>query len=316
MGCTPRPEYVLLRGLRRLHIFPGAAVGAQISSGASSASTRRSTDWTVQELVARWQPCAGVVDFHPLLDSLAQAGLVAAPEAISMWARALGSPNRCSAWIYRPSSAKSRIHAGMCRSGRKRVRCPPTSLATTGRRFHIASATPRPKPSWRLFLTTTVASRWSALTITAFACGSRRENCSRSMRLEPDPSWLERALVDTVLEAAELPVVAGISVQQVVDALGDPKERRAAADHRPVGVDSSVEPVGRDRAQQLGDPASHRRGVDHPHRAPAQRLAAVGERELQRAPAVLGDHRPKAPEGKGASGISCGPWAGAVIACR
>lgn len=134
--------------------------------------------------------------------------------------------------------------------------------------------------------------------------------------LEPDPSWLERALVDTLLEAAELPVVAGISVQQVVDALGDPKERRAAADHRPVGVDSSVEPVGRDRAQQLGDPASHRRGVDHPHRAPAQRLAAVGERELQRAPAVLGDHRPKAPEGKGASGISCGPWAGAVIACR
>jgi hypothetical protein len=41
--------------------------------------------------------------------------------------------------------------------------------------------------------------------------------------LEPDPSWLERALVDTLLEAAELPVVAGISVQQVVDALGDPK---------------------------------------------------------------------------------------------
>jgi hypothetical protein len=116
--------------------------------------------------------------------------------------------------------------------------------------------------------------------------------------LEPDPSWLERALVDTLLEAAELPVVAGISVQQVVDALGDPKERRAAADHRPVGVDSSVEPVGRDRPQQLGDPASHRRGVDHPHRAPAQRLAAVGERELQRAPAVLGDHRPKAPEGE------------------
>jgi len=94
MGCTPRPEYVLLRGLRRLRVFPGADVGAQVSSGASSASTRRSTDLTVQELVARWQPYAGVVDFHPLLDSLAQAGLVAAPEAISMWARALGSPNK------------------------------------------------------------------------------------------------------------------------------------------------------------------------------------------------------------------------------
>ena len=42
---------------------------------------------------------------------------------------------------------------------------PPTALATTGRDFHIASATVRPKPSWMLFCTTTVEWRWSALTI-------------------------------------------------------------------------------------------------------------------------------------------------------
>ena len=49
---------------------------------------------------------------------------------------------------------------------------PPTALATTGRSFHIASATVRPKPSARLFWTTTVACRWSALTIAAFSSGS------------------------------------------------------------------------------------------------------------------------------------------------
>ena len=77
-------EYVLLRGLGRLHVFPGDDVGAHNK-------LRRLFDLdtpldyeAVQELVARWQPYAGVVYFHLLLDSLAQAGLVAAPEVVSM----------------------------------------------------------------------------------------------------------------------------------------------------------------------------------------------------------------------------------------
>ena len=41
-------------------------------------------------------------------------------------------------------------------------------LATTGRAFHMASATVRPKPSAMLFCTTTSARRCSALTIAAF----------------------------------------------------------------------------------------------------------------------------------------------------
>jgi hypothetical protein len=34
---------------------------------------------SVEHLVARWQPYAGVVYFHLLLDSLSQEGLVAQP---------------------------------------------------------------------------------------------------------------------------------------------------------------------------------------------------------------------------------------------
>lgn len=51
-------------------------------------------------------------------------------------------------------------------------RMPPTALARTGRAFHIASVTVRPKPSWRLFYTITLACRCNALTIKAFSSGS------------------------------------------------------------------------------------------------------------------------------------------------
>ena len=55
--------------------------------------------------------------------------------------------------------------------------------ATTGRAFHIPSATVRPKPSAMLFCTTTFARRWSALTIAAFSaalCIGRQARCRRS----------------------------------------------------------------------------------------------------------------------------------------
>ena len=67
-------EYVLLRGLGRLHVFPGDDVAAQ----------KRLTRWLehphlldyagVGRAVAQWQPYAGLVYFHLLLDSLSQAG--------------------------------------------------------------------------------------------------------------------------------------------------------------------------------------------------------------------------------------------------
>ena len=67
-------EYVLLRGLGRLHVFPGDDVGAQ----------KRLIRWLdhphlldyagVNRVVAQWQPYAGLIYFHLLLDGLSHAG--------------------------------------------------------------------------------------------------------------------------------------------------------------------------------------------------------------------------------------------------
>jgi DNA-3-methyladenine glycosylase II len=69
-------EYVLLRGLGRLHVFPGDDVGAHNK-------LRRFFDIDmpldydgVRRLVARWHPYAGMLYFHLLLESLLETGLV------------------------------------------------------------------------------------------------------------------------------------------------------------------------------------------------------------------------------------------------
>lgn len=69
-------EYVLLRGLGRLYVFPGDDVGAHNKLRRFFGLETPLDYETVQELVARWQPYAGVVYFHLLLDSLSRAGVV------------------------------------------------------------------------------------------------------------------------------------------------------------------------------------------------------------------------------------------------
>jgi len=82
-------EYVLLRGLGRLHVFPGDDVGAHNKLRRLFDIDMPLNHESVQQLVARWQPYAGVVYFHLLLDSLSQAGLVTDDEARQRtgWAR-------------------------------------------------------------------------------------------------------------------------------------------------------------------------------------------------------------------------------------
>jgi DNA-3-methyladenine glycosylase II len=70
-------EYVLLRGLGRLHVFPGDDVGAHNKLRQLFAIDTPLDHEAVARLVARWHPYAGVVYFHLLLDSLSRAGLVA-----------------------------------------------------------------------------------------------------------------------------------------------------------------------------------------------------------------------------------------------
>jgi DNA-3-methyladenine glycosylase II len=67
-------EYALLRGLGRLHVFPGDDVGAR-NNLARWLGRRDSLDYAgVQAAVRHWQPFAGLVYFHLLLANLAERG--------------------------------------------------------------------------------------------------------------------------------------------------------------------------------------------------------------------------------------------------
>jgi DNA-3-methyladenine glycosylase II len=71
-------EYVSLRGLGRLHVFPGDDVGAQKSLGRWLGRPAPLDYRGVATAVERWNPYAGMVYFHLLLDGLVRAGALAA----------------------------------------------------------------------------------------------------------------------------------------------------------------------------------------------------------------------------------------------
>jgi DNA-3-methyladenine glycosylase II len=67
-------EYTLLRGLGRLHVFPGDDVGAR-KNLARWLGLAEPLDYAgVQKAVSGWSPYAGLVYFHLLLDRLAARG--------------------------------------------------------------------------------------------------------------------------------------------------------------------------------------------------------------------------------------------------
>lgn len=67
-------EYVLLRGLGRIHLFPGDDVGARTNL-ARWMKLRSPLDYDrVRRLSRRWAPYAGMLYFHLLLQSLDEAG--------------------------------------------------------------------------------------------------------------------------------------------------------------------------------------------------------------------------------------------------
>jgi len=65
-------EYVLLRGLGRLHVFPGDDVGAHNKLRRFFDIDTQLDHAAVGGLVARWHPYEGMVYFHLLLQSLAE----------------------------------------------------------------------------------------------------------------------------------------------------------------------------------------------------------------------------------------------------
>jgi DNA-3-methyladenine glycosylase II len=69
-------EYVLLRGLGRLQIFPGDDVGAHNKLRRLFGIDTELDYDSVKRLVARWHPYAGMVYFHLLLESLSETALM------------------------------------------------------------------------------------------------------------------------------------------------------------------------------------------------------------------------------------------------
>ena len=69
-------EYVLLRGLGRLHMFPGDDVGAQKRLALWLGRSGPMDYADVCRAVERWQPYAGLVYFHLLLDGLSRTGAI------------------------------------------------------------------------------------------------------------------------------------------------------------------------------------------------------------------------------------------------
>ena len=67
-------EYVLLRGLGRLHIFPGDDVGAR-NTLQKWLGLKKPLDYDgVRRLIAKWKPYAGLIYFHMLLYRLNENG--------------------------------------------------------------------------------------------------------------------------------------------------------------------------------------------------------------------------------------------------
>jgi len=69
-------EYVLLRGLGRLNVFPGDDVGAQNNLQRLFQLERRPDYQRIQKLTAQWSPYQGLVYFHLLLEKLRLKGVV------------------------------------------------------------------------------------------------------------------------------------------------------------------------------------------------------------------------------------------------
>jgi DNA-3-methyladenine glycosylase II len=69
-------EYVLLRGLGRLDMFPGDDVGAQKNLQRLLHLAEKPSYETIKAATATWRPYAGLVYFHLLLDNLSKKGVL------------------------------------------------------------------------------------------------------------------------------------------------------------------------------------------------------------------------------------------------
>jgi len=67
-------EYALLRGMGRLHVFPGDDVGAQNNLSRWLNLSEKLNYERVQQVLEQWRPVKGLVYFHLLLNNVAASG--------------------------------------------------------------------------------------------------------------------------------------------------------------------------------------------------------------------------------------------------
>jgi DNA-3-methyladenine glycosylase II len=90
-------EYILLRGLGRLHVFPGDDVGARNNLRRWLRLTESLDYEGVRRTLARWRRFGGLVYFHLLLDRIAEAGWLDADRHPGARDHKAGPPRRSSA---------------------------------------------------------------------------------------------------------------------------------------------------------------------------------------------------------------------------
>ncbi|HXU23195.1 MAG TPA: hypothetical protein VN697_04115 [Tepidiformaceae bacterium] len=84
-------QYVLLRGLGRLDVFPGDDVGGQNKLQRWLRLKERPDHDRVNRIIRHWSPYRGLLYFHLLLDELSRRGLLTSPDAVSSHVPARGS---------------------------------------------------------------------------------------------------------------------------------------------------------------------------------------------------------------------------------
>ncbi len=144
---------------------------------------------------------------------------------------------------------------------------PPTREPTTGRSFHIASVTVRPKPSARLFCTTTSARRCRAFTTTAFSTRSSTGRLARWVRSRASGGKRPLGGCDLPEHRCALGVVGDRVESSGRRARGAPRARPARSGRTPRARrrDPSDDPTGRPgrraaRSRARGAPPAARLG--------------------------------------------------------
>ena len=69
-------EYVLLRGMGRVNIFPGDDVGAKNNLQRLFHMDKRPSYADIKEMTSQWHPFEGLVYFHLLLEKLHARGII------------------------------------------------------------------------------------------------------------------------------------------------------------------------------------------------------------------------------------------------